>query len=34
VSFRDDGEDYSHSGNGNWEGIPGVVRKDVASRAY
>ena len=34
VSFRDDSEAYSHSGNGKWEGIPGRVRQDVASRAY
>ena len=34
VSFRDDGEAFSHSGNGKWEGIPGRVRQDVASRAY
>jgi hypothetical protein len=34
VSFRDDAEAYSHSGNGNWEGIPGRVRQDVANLAY
>ncbi|WNG50495.1 hypothetical protein F0U60_44960 [Archangium minus] len=34
VKFRDDGEDYSHSGNGNWEGIVGKVRADVAINAY
>ena len=34
VSFRDDSETYSHSGNGNWEGIPGKVRQDVANLAY
>ncbi|QRK09451.1 hypothetical protein JQX13_04720 [Archangium violaceum] len=34
VKFRDDGEDYSHSGNGNWEGIVGKVRADVATYAY
>jgi hypothetical protein len=34
VSFRDDEEAYSHSGNNNWEGIPGQVRHDVVIRAY
>ncbi|QRN99024.1 hypothetical protein JRI60_08380 [Archangium violaceum] len=34
VKFRDDGEAYSHSGNGNWEGIVGKVRADVAANAY
>jgi hypothetical protein len=34
VSFRDDEEAYSHSGNNNWEGIPGLVRYDMVDRAY
>ncbi|PTL84191.1 hypothetical protein [Vitiosangium sp. GDMCC 1.1324] len=34
VQFRDDGENYNHYGNGNWEGIVGVVRQDVATYAY
>lgn len=34
VSFRDDAEAYGHSGNNNWEGIPGRVREDVVGSAY
>jgi hypothetical protein len=33
VTFRDNGEAYSHSGNGNWQGIVGVVRGAMASSA-
>lgn len=33
VDFRDDGEAYSHSGNGNWEGIVSKVLADVATYA-
>ena len=33
VDFRDDGEEYTHSGNGNWEGIVSKVRADVATYA-
>lgn len=33
VQFRDDGEDYSHSGEGSWAGIVGVVRADIATYA-
>ena len=33
VVFRDDNESYSHSGNGNWEGIVGVVRSAMVSNA-
>ncbi|MES2316116.1 MAG: hypothetical protein V4631_01360 [Pseudomonadota bacterium] len=33
VAFRDDGESYSHSGNGNWGGIVGVVRTAMVNNA-
>ena len=33
VQFRDDGENYSHSSNGNWEGIVSLVRQDMATYA-
>jgi len=33
VQFRDDGEDYSHGNNGNWEGIVSKVRADVVTYA-
>ena len=33
VSFRDDGENYSHSGGGTWGGIVGVTRADVVRYA-
>ncbi|MBF5045861.1 hypothetical protein FGE12_25855 [Aggregicoccus sp. 17bor-14] len=33
VDFRDDAEAYSHSGNGNWEGIVSKVRADMAAYA-
>ncbi|HET9450722.1 MAG TPA: hypothetical protein VFO83_07575, partial [Aggregicoccus sp.] len=33
VDFRDDGEDYNHYQNGNWEGIVGKVRADMAAYA-
>ncbi len=33
VVFRDDGEDYNHYGNGNWQGIIGVVRDAVVNSA-
>ncbi len=33
VQFRDDGEDYSHGNNGNWEGIVAKVRADVVTYA-
>jgi hypothetical protein len=33
VAFRDDNESYSHSGNGNWEGIVGVVRSAMVTNA-
>jgi len=34
VSLRDDGESYNHYVNGNWEGIIGPVRADMATYAY
>jgi hypothetical protein len=34
VIFRDDEEAYGHSGNSNWEGIPGVLRQTMANDAY
>ncbi len=34
VDFRDDGENYDHYQNGNWENIVGVVRADMATYAY
>jgi hypothetical protein len=33
VAFRDDGEDYMHYTNGNWEGIVSVVRSAMAATA-
>jgi hypothetical protein len=33
VDFRDDGEAYNHYQNGNWEGIVGKVRADMAAYA-
>lgn len=33
VSFRDDGEDYNHYSNQNWEGIISVVRAAMVSNA-
>ena len=33
VDFRDDGEAYNHYANGNWGGIVGKVRADVAAYA-
>jgi hypothetical protein len=33
VLFRDDGENYSHTANGNWEGIVGVVRAAMVNNA-
>ena len=33
VAFRDDGEDYEHYVNGNWEGIVSVMRLAVAANA-
>ncbi len=33
VDFRDDNEAYSHSTNGNWEGIVSVVRQDMVNYA-
>jgi len=33
VLFRDDGENYSHTAGGNWEGIVGVVRAAMVSNA-
>jgi hypothetical protein len=33
VSLRDDGENYSHGANGNWEGIVSTVRADVVTYA-
>lgn len=33
VQFRDDSEAYNHYGGGNWGGIVGVVRADVATYA-
>jgi hypothetical protein len=33
VSFRDDGENYNHYANGNWQGIISVVRSAVVSSA-
>lgn len=33
VAFRDDGEDYDHYLNGNWEGIVSVMRLAVAANA-
>ncbi|HSP78718.1 MAG TPA: hypothetical protein VLQ93_09330, partial [Myxococcaceae bacterium] len=34
VELRDDGEDYDHYSDGNWSGIVGPVRADVAKYAY
>ena len=34
VEFRDDGEDYDHYQDGNWAGIVGKVRADMATYAY
>lgn len=34
VVFRDDGEDYDHSTNGNWGGIVSVMRAAVAANAW
>jgi hypothetical protein len=33
VSYRDDGEAMNHYANGNWQGIIGPVRADVAANA-
>ena len=33
VSLRDDGENYSHTSNGTWSNIVGVVRADMATFA-
>lgn len=33
VQFRDDGEDYSHSSEGNWAGIVSKVRQDMVTYA-
>jgi hypothetical protein len=33
VAFRDDGEDYMHYTNGNWDGIVSVVRSAMAATA-
>lgn len=33
VSFRDDGENYNHYANGNWQGIISVVRSAMVSSA-
>jgi hypothetical protein len=33
VSFRDDGENYNHYANGNWQGIVSVVRSAMVSSA-
>ncbi|TXG01300.1 hypothetical protein [Massilia arenae] len=33
VAFRDDGEDFDHYGDGNWEGIIGVVREAMVNTA-
>ena len=33
VSFRDDGENYHHYANGNWQGIVSVVRSAMVSSA-
>jgi hypothetical protein len=33
VAFRDDNEQYTHHGNGNWENIMGVVRAAMATYA-
>jgi hypothetical protein len=34
VELRDDGEAYNHYANGNWGGIVGPVRADMAAYAY
>jgi hypothetical protein len=34
VELRDDGEAYNHYANGNWGGIVGPVRADMATYAY
>jgi len=34
VQLRDDSEAYKHSGGGNWGGIVGPVRQDMATYAY
>ena len=34
TDFRDDSEAYNHYASGNWGGIVGVVRADVAAYAY
>jgi hypothetical protein len=34
VELRDDGEIYGHSSEGNWAGIVGPVRADMAASAY
>ena len=33
MQFRDDGEDYSHGANGNWQGIVSKVREDTVTYA-
>ena len=33
VKFRDDGEQYNHYTNGNWGGVVGLVRADMAANA-
>ena len=33
VLFRDDGENYSHYVNGNWQGISAVMRGSMATYA-